>query len=319
MSKILITGAAGFIGSHVAEALIQKGHQVIGIDNFDPFYDKSTKENNLSIVLGSNNYTFIEMDLTSKDSFDMLDSDIEVVIHLAAKAGVRPSIKDPESYLENNIKATQNVLEWMQKNDISKLLFAGSSSVYGNNKKIPFSETDNVDFPISPYAYTKKACELLIYTFHHLYQIDALCLRFFTVYGPRQRPDLAIHKFTKLIYNDQPITMFGDGSTSRDYTFIKDTVSGIIKAVDYIQSNNSVFEIINLGNNTPVKLHELITLIGVAIGKPATVVKAEMQPGDVDCTFADISKAQKILNYQPSTSMAAGLEKFVKWYKTTLE
>ena len=207
----------------------------------------------------------------------------------------------------------------MQQQNISKLLFASSSSVYGNNKKIPFSESDNVDFPISPYAYTKKACELIIYTFHHLYQIDALCLRFFTVYGPRQRPDLAIHKFTKLISNNQPITMFGDGSTSRDYTFIEDTVSGIVKAVEYIQLHNNVFEIINLGNNTPVKLNELIRLIGESIGKTPTVIKADMQPGDVNCTFADIGKAQKTLNYQPSTSMAIGLDKFVNWYKKTLE
>ena len=315
MSKILITGCAGFIGSNLTERLLKEGHQIIGIDNFDPFYPREIKEQNLKTAKEHSNFSFREMDITNKDDLEKLDQDIEVVIHLAAKAGVRPSINNPQSYLENNIRGTQNILEWMQQNGISKLLFASSSSVYGNNKKVPFAETDNVDFPISPYAYTKKACELLIYTFHHLYNIDALCLRFFTVYGPRQRPDLAINKFVRLINNNEPIVMFGDGSTSRDYTFIDDTVQGITKALAYIKEHDQIYDILNLGNNTPVKLSELIDLIRIATQKEVTVIQEKMQPGDVNRTYADISKAQKILEYQPNTNMAAGLKKFVQWYE----
>jgi UDP-glucuronate 4-epimerase len=318
MAKYLITGCAGFIGSHLSEYLLEKGHEVVGIDNFDLFYPKSIKDKNLQISLGFESFTFIQADISNPKDWDTVPSDVNCVIHLAAKAGVRPSIEDPEGYIQSNIMGTQVLLSWMARHKLKNLVFAGSSSVYGNNKKIPFSETDNVDFPISPYAYTKKACEEMIYTFHHLYQINCLCLRFFTVYGPRQRPDLAIHKFTRLIYNNVPISVYGDGSTSRDYTYIENTVDGIFKSIEYLNKKHSkpIYEIINLGNNEPVKLSELIALIKEISGKEIITETLPMQPGDVDITYADITKAQKMLNYAPHTSIREGLVKFIDWYES---
>jgi len=314
MSVVLITGVAGFIGSHLAEALLSADYKVIGLDNFDPFYARSIKENNLSGFIDHPNFRFFEMDIRESSSFKQLPTNIDTVIHLAAKAGVRPSIDDPESYLSTNILGSQNIMQWMASNGIGKILFASSSSVYGNNKKIPFSEQDNVDHPISPYAYTKKAGELLMHTFHHLYNISVLCLRFFTVYGPRQRPDLAIHKFANLIENDQPITMFGDGSSARDYTFVGDTVSGISALLKHLEKTSSpMFDIINLGNNHPVELKDMIDSIFTAAGKSVPVIKTGMQPGDVDITYADISKAYDLVGYKPSTSFQAGLEAFFNW------
>jgi len=316
MAHILITGAAGFIGSHLSEALLAKGYKVTGIDNFDPFYHRSIKEANLSDALQHPDYTFIEADITRKTDLDSLDSSFQAIIHLAAKAGVRPSIEDPESYMETNFRGTQNILEWMVKRDIKNLVFASSSSVYGNNKKIPFSERDPVDHPISPYAYTKKACELMIHTFHHLYDISTLCLRFFTVYGPRQRPDLAIHKFLNLINEGKDITMYGDGSTSRDYTYVANTVSGIIQALNYTTGQpGPVYEVINLGNNQPVKLHDMIEQLIEAAGKQTNIIQTGMQPGDVDITYANIDKAVKLLGYNPEMDFRSGLEEFVKWYE----
>ncbi|MEZ5010018.1 MAG: GDP-mannose 4,6-dehydratase [Chitinophagales bacterium] len=321
MSKVLITGVAGFIGSHLAEALLKEGKTVIGIDNFDAFYAREIKENNLSHFKNHPQFSFYEVDIRDQKDFNKIKSkNIETVIHLAAKAGVRPSIEDPNGYLKTNIEGTQNVLDWMNKNNIKNLLFASSSSVYGNNKKTPFTEKDIVDFPISPYAYTKKACELLIHTFHHLYDINVLCLRFFTVYGPRQRPDLAIHKFTKLIHEGKSIVMYGDGSTSRDYTYVADTVEGILKSLDLIEnSEQKMYEVVNLGNNTPVKLNELIRLLEETIGKKVKIEQIEMQPGDVECTYADISKATQLLKYNPQTDMKTGLQQFNDWYKTINE
>lgn len=319
MAKILITGAAGFIGSHLSEALIAGGHDVFGIDNFDPFYDRRIKEANLAGLLSSPAFTFREADITDKKAFGGFPADCDVVIHLAAKAGVRPSIDDPDGYLRTNVEGTQNLMNWMVRSGINKLLFASSSSVYGNNRKIPFAETDNVDFPISPYAYTKKAAELLIHTFHHLYGMSAFCLRFFTVYGPRQRPDLAIHKFTRMIRRGEALTMFGDGSTSRDYTFVADTVAGVSRALDLLlREENPRYEIINLGNNAPVALKDLIARLFEATGQTVPVRQLDMQPGDVDITYADIAKAEKLLGYRPATDIRTGLKAFVDWYDANL-
>jgi UDP-glucuronate 4-epimerase len=314
--KILITGAAGFIGSHVAEHFLSKGFSVYGIDNFDDFYGRAIKERNLKNILSSPGFHFTEGDITDKATLAKLTDGIDTVIHLAAKAGVRPSIENPEAYIKHNITGTHNILEWMKQRHISKMIFASSSSVYGNNPKTPFSERDNVDNPISPYAFTKKSCELMNYTYHHLYQMDIVNLRFFTVYGERQRPDLAIYKFIDAALEDKPITLYGDGSTARDYTYVKDIVSGVASAFDYAQKGKNIYEIINLGNNKPVKLLELVDMIYEITEKKKNVVHIEKQAGDVEYTCADISKAHKLLGYSPSTSMKDGLMKFAEWYKT---
>lgn len=315
MNSILVTGVAGFIGSHLAEMLLKLGFKVIGIDNFDPFYDKSLKEQNVAGFISNTNFTFIEGDICIADTWNKIHEPIEAVIHLAAKAGVLPSLKDPTSYIHTNILGTQFVLEFMKEKQVKKLLFASSSSVYGNNPTIPFLETDNVDHPISPYAYTKKAGELMIHTWHYLYQIDAICLRFFTVFGPRQRPDLAIRKFTHKIVSGQPIEMYGDGSTARDYTFVNDTVDGIVKALHYVLGNDRVYEIINLGNHHPVTLKELIDKIYTQLDMKPQIEVKEKQAGDVEITYADISKAKQMLGYEPNTSFDEGLKEFINWFK----
>lgn len=316
MKKILVTGAAGFIGSHLSESLLKDGWEVIGIDNFDPFYNKSSKQNNLRIAKQSPRFRFIEDNIQNILQHDI--QGLDAVVHLAAKAGVRPSIDDPMGYIDANIHGTQAILELMRIKKVKKLIFASSSSVYGNNKKIPFSENDNVDFPISPYASSKKSCELLIHTYHHLYNIDCLCLRFFTVYGPRQRPDLAIHKFFNLLSTGRQITMYGDGSSSRDYTFISDTIAGIRSSIDYVCSSNDLYEILNLGNNKPVNLKSLIDEIYKITNSDTPINQIEMQPGDVDITFADISKAQKMLNYKPQVEISEGLRLFYDWFQNKL-
>lgn len=315
MNSILVTGVAGFIGSHLTEKLLKLGFKVIGIDNFDPFYDKSLKLNNLEGFLKNSNFTLIEGDICDEKTWMGISSPVDAVIHLAAKAGVLPSLKDPKSYIHANVLGTQFVLEFMKEKQIKKMLFASSSSVYGNNPTIPFVESDNVDHPISPYAYTKKAGELMIHTWHYLYQIDAICLRFFTVFGPRQRPDLAIRKFTQKILNGEPIDMYGDGSTARDYTFVYDIVDGIIKALQYILEHNQVYEIVNVGNHHPVTLKELIDKIYKQLDKPSQIQVKEKQAGDVDITYADISKAKEMFGYEPHTAIDEGLEKFIQWYK----
>ena len=314
MNTILVTGCAGFIGSHVCALLLSKGYKVIGVDNFDPFYDRAAKEANLAKFKLHPAFTFYETDITQ--GLDAVDEEnILAVIHLAAKAGVRPSIEDPAGYQHVNITGTQKVHEFMQARSISKLIFASSSSVYGNNKKMPFNEDDPVDNPISPYAFTKKAGELMNYTFHHLYHVDIINLRFFTVYGPGQRPDLAIHKFVTQIENNQPLVLFGDGQTARDYTYIDDTVSGIFNALQYCLQHTGVYTTVNLGNNNPVTLMELVDTIYTVMGKEKNVVYEAMQPGDVDITYADISKAAKLFNYKPATKLADGITKFIAWFK----
>lgn len=313
---ILVTGAAGFIGSHLCELLLLKGYRVVGVDNFDPFYNREIKEQNLAAFSGNPAFKFYELDICNgMESIE--EKDILAVIHLAAKAGVRPSIEDPEGYIRANITGTQKVHEFMQKKGIKKLIFASSSSVYGNNKKTPFSETDNVDNPISPYAFTKKAGELMNYTFHHLYGADIINLRFFTVYGPRQRPDLAIHKFVNKIAHNQPITLFGNGDTSRDYTYVEDTVEGIYRSLQYCLANNPLYTTVNLGNNNPVALKELVAIIYKNMGTSENLVYESMQPGDVDITYADISKAAALFNYRPLTDIHQGIKKFVDWYKAS--
>ncbi len=319
MTKILVTGSAGFIGSHLCEALLENNYSVVGIDNFDPFYKKEFKLYNLEVNQQHPNFTFHEADLKNKDAITQAFKDVDVVIHLAGKAGVRPSIEDPQSYIDNNISVTQNVLDVMHEKEITKLLFASSSSVYGNNPNTPWSENLDVNNPISPYAFTKKACELLNHTYHHLYNIDILNLRFFTVFGPRQRPDLAIHKFIKMMFRGETIPMFGDGSTSRDYTYVKDTVAGIIGAMNYILKNSNVYDTVNLGHHHPVKLPELISAIGKATGKTPIIEKKPMQPGDVNITYADIKKAQDMFGYNPKTTLEEGLKNFVEWFEQNPE
>ncbi|MCB9225860.1 MAG: GDP-mannose 4,6-dehydratase [Chitinophagales bacterium] len=320
MLNILVTGCAGFIGSNLSEFLLEKNFNVIGIDNFDNFYDRNVKEKNLQNFLRHKNFNFFELDITEKEKlFISIPAKVDLIIHLAAKAGVLPSLKNPQEYIDTNIKGTNNLLELAVEKNIKKFIFASSSSVYGNNNKIPFNEEDATDYPISPYAFTKKSCELMNYNYHNIYDIDIINLRFFTVYGPKQRPDLAIHKFFKLIYEDKPIQMYGNGDTARDYTYIDDTVNGILGAIGYIANNNKIYETINLGNNSPIKLNELIAAIYKTTGKPINVQKKPMQPGDVNVTYASIDKAKKILNYNPSTNLKDGLKKFQKWYLQNYE
>ncbi|HBG28789.1 MAG: epimerase [Planctomycetes bacterium GWF2_41_51] len=310
--KVLVTGAAGFIGSHLCERLVAEGDILTGLDNFDIFYDRKTKESNIKSLLKSDKFELVEGDIRNADCVrSVCKSGIDVIVHLAAKAGVRPSIEDPCGYADVNINGTLVMLEAAKKFNIKKFIFASSSSVYGNNKKVPFSETDNVDNPISPYAATKKAGELICYTYHKLYNFDINCLRFFTVYGPRQRPDLAIHKFAKLIDSGKPIPMYGDGSMMRDFTFIDDIVDGIIAAIDRCKG----YEIFNLGESQPVRLVDLIKEIEKAFGKKAVVERLPLQPGDVEKTFADVSKAGRMLEYNPRTEITTGLKIFADWFK----
>jgi UDP-glucuronate 4-epimerase len=313
MNTFLVTGCAGFIGSHVCELLLHNGHTVIGVDNFDPFYARTIKEKNTLGFINHPQFKFYELDIT-KGLDAITETGIDAVIHLAAKAGVRPSIQDPAGYILTNITGTQKVHEFMLAKAITKLVFASSSSVYGNNKTVPFSETDNVDNPISPYAFTKKAGELMNYTFHDLYKIDIVNLRFFTVYGPRQRPDLAINKFIKKVISNEPLVLFGNGETARDYTYVEDTVTGIYAALQYCLANKNVYQTVNLGNNNPVKLSQLVHTIYALLGKQENLQHEPMQPGDVDITFADISKAATLFNYNPATEINAGLQKYIDWY-----
>ena len=309
----MITGAAGFIGSSLADDLLAKGFSIMGIDNFDSFYTRDIKETNISNALKHNLYSFQEGDIRDMEFLNSCFSGFrpDIVIHLAAKAGVRPSIKNPASYYDVNVNGTLNMLEAMRKNKIGRMLFASSSSVYGNNKKIPFAESDNVDFPVSPYAASKKACELLCHTYHHLFDMDIFCLRFFTVYGPRQRPDLAINKFTRALLNDEPITLFGDGSTSRDYTHISDILQGIGQAMENLKG----FGIFNLGESNAISLKELVALLENSTGKKADIKYLPMQDGDVLRTFADISRAKSVLGYNPVVNIADGISNYVEWVR----
>jgi UDP-glucuronate 4-epimerase len=313
--SIFITGVAGFLGSHLAESLLASGYLVTGVDNFDPFYPIETKKRNLTTCLLSTNFRFIELDIRDHSALNSIEGNWDLVVHIAAKAGVLPSVKNPLDYASTNIVGTINILEFIRKNNIKKYLFASSSSVYGNNKEIPFSETQRVDEPISPYASSKRSCELINYTYHNLHKIDNLNLRLFTLYGPRQRPDLSIHKFTKLIENDQSIEMYGDGSTARDYTHVSDVVNGFRLAINYLFEHTHVYEIINIGNRNPIKLIDLISTLFEICGKPKNIKQMPSQAGDVEITFANIEKAEKLLGYSPKVDFNEGLKDFVDWFR----
>jgi UDP-glucuronate 4-epimerase len=312
-NRIIITGAAGFIGSTLTDALLKKGLKVMGIDNFDPFYDRSIKEENISSALQDSGFQFREGDIRDCEFLDKCLSEFkpDVIMHLAAKAGVGPSLNNSWEYYNVNVMGTLNVLEMVRKNDVKKMIFASSSSVYGNNPKIPFSESDTVDFPISPYAASKKAGELLCYTYHHLYQISVLCLRFFTVYGPRQRPDLAIHKFVKGILNNDTISLYGDGSTKRDYTHVDDIVEGITSAIENLRG----YDIINLGGSQAVSLIDLVSIIEKYTLRKAVLEYLPLKDGDVIQTFADINKAREILCFNPKVDIETGIKKYIQGFK----
>lgn len=316
MQTFLITGAAGFIGSHLADKLLNEGNKVIVVDNFCDFYNPEIKENNVKHNLSNPNYKLYRADIRDGNELAKVfnENKIDVVMHLAAMAGVRPSIDNPIYYQEVNCMGTQNILEEMKAHNVKNLVMASSSSVYGNCKEVPFKENMIVDFAISPYAATKKANEVMTHVYHKLFDFNVIMLRFFTVFGPRQRPDLAINKFTRLMLNNEPIPMFGDGTTSRDYTYIDDIVDGIIRSCNYVENNNDVYEILNLGNSSPVSLKEMINTIAEVLNKTPNIQELPMQPGDVERTFADISKAKKLIGYNPKTSFQEGIENFVKWY-----
>ncbi|UCC99126.1 MAG: GDP-mannose 4,6-dehydratase [Phycisphaerales bacterium] len=310
--KALVTGAAGFIGSHLCERLLGQGWAIIGVDNFDDFYDSKIKRDNISECLKNENFRLVEADIRDSAAMDKAVGDgVEVMVHLAAKAGVRPSIAEPMLYADVNVNGTVVLLESAKAHKVDKFLFASSSSVYGNNEKVPFSEDDNVDFPISPYAATKKAGELLCHTYHHLCGISVTCLRFFTVYGPRQRPDLAIHKFARLIEGGKPICVFGDGSMMRDFTYIDDIIDGTVAAIDKCDD----FNIYNLGESEPMTVNDLIAEIEKALGRKALKEHLPPQPGDVRRTYADITRASREIGYNPSTNIKTGLARFVAWLR----
>jgi UDP-glucuronate 4-epimerase len=308
---ILVTGAAGFIGSHSAEALIDLGYKVVGVDNFCDFYDRKWKEMNLRSV--GPGIDVEEIDITDGAAIDRLVALAKpaAILHLAAMAGVRPSIEQPAYYARVNVEGTTHLLQAAVKHKVGKFLFASSSSVYGNMSKVPFQEEDAGYEPVSPYAATKRAGELLCYTFWHLYKMPTACLRFFTVYGPRQRPDLAIHKFTRLISRGEKVPFFGDGTTSRDYTFVEDTVAGIMGALEHCDR----YRVYNLGGSTPVTLKHLVEELERAVGKPAILDKKPMQPGDVERTYADLTRSRAELGYEPKVTLAEGLRRFVEWFK----
>jgi UDP-glucuronate 4-epimerase len=312
--RILVTGVAGFIGSHLTEALLNRGDFVFGMDNFDPFYPEKIKRKNLETSLKHSGFKFYQESILDPKALRLIfeEKGITHVVHLAAKAGVRPSIAEPLAYQKCNIEGTNNILEAMRHFDVNKLIFASSSSVYGNNSKIPFSETDNVDNPISPYAATKKAGELICHTYHHLFGMNIFALRFFTVYGPRQRPEMAIHKFTRAIDRNEPVDVYGFGEPKRDYTYIDDIIQGVLSAIDRVKG----YEIINLGESQTILTNDLISEIEEALGKKAIRRDLPMQPGDVIQTFAEVDKAKKLLDYQPRTSISEGLRKFINWYRS---
>jgi UDP-glucuronate 4-epimerase len=312
---ILVTGAAGFIGSHAAEALLDEGFKVVAVDNFCDFYARSWKELNVQSVAarGGGRFSLEEMDICDGAKIDALVEKCRpsAILHIAGMAGVRPSIEQPAYYAKVNIEGTIQVLQAAARHKVDKFLFASSSSVYGNRKEIPFHEDADVGSPISPYAATKRAGELICHTYWHLYRLPCFCFRFFTVYGPRLRPDLAIHKFTRLITSGKPIPFFGDGKTARDYTYVGDICDGLLKALQKCDR----YRIYNLGNHKPVSLNEMVSALEKAIGRPAVLDRQPMQPGDVEITCADITRAAEDFGYRPRMALADGLNRFVDWFK----
>lgn len=325
MEKLLITGGAGFIGSHLAERLLTNNDKIVIIDNFNEFYNSEIKENNIKELINKRKELRLDEDYLKVYRGDIRDNDllarvfnenkIVMVIHLAAMTGVRSSIQRPKEYYDVNVYGTINLLEACKDMNVKKFIFASSSSVYGNNQKVPFVETDGVDTPISPYAASKRAGELLCHTYHHLYDVSVACLRFFTVYGPKQRPDLAIHKFTRLILSDEELPLYGNGNSQRDYTYIDDIIDGIIKSINWIDTDQKQFEVFNLGRSRTVSLNMMVRTIEKVIGKKAIIKRLPPQPGDVNRTYADISKSKAVLGYNPEFDFEEGIKNFVKWYK----
>jgi UDP-glucuronate 4-epimerase len=312
--NILITGGAGFIGSHLVERLLAEGvWRVSVVDNFNEFYSPQIKRAGIEKHLNSPDFSLYEVDICRRENLRraFAENEFDAIVHLAAWAGVRPSLENPAIYVQTNVDGTLNLLDLAKEYSVKQFIFGSSSSVYGINCKVPFSEEDKISKPISPYAATKAAGELLCHTYSHLYDIRTVCLRFFTVYGARQRPDLAIHKFSRLICDNKPIPMFGDGTTRRDYTYIDDIIEGVRAAIDY---DKSKYEIFNLGESQTIELKHLIELLEKNLGKKAFIEKKPMQPGDVPVTYADISKAKKLLNYNPQTKIEDGIPKFTRWF-----
>ncbi|MEM6673011.1 MAG: GDP-mannose 4,6-dehydratase [Planctomycetota bacterium] len=317
--KILVTGGAGFIGSHLVEALLARGDEVVILDSFNDFYDPRIKRANVAAIeaaagapMGEGPADLVEGDIRDAALVaDLFERDFDAVVHLAAMAGVRPSLQDPLHYQDVNVRGTVILLEELKKRPETRFVFASSSSVYGGNEDVPFREAADVHRPVSPYAATKRAGELLCYTHHHLYGIPTACLRFFTVFGPRQRPEMAIHKFVRLTLAGEPLPFFGDGSTRRDYTYVDDIIDGVVRSIDRC----SGYEVYNLGESQTTSLSELVELIGRACGREPVLDRKPMQPGDVVVTYADISKAREKLGYDPHTTVAEGLERFVEWYR----
>jgi UDP-glucuronate 4-epimerase len=315
MKNILVTGGVGFIGSHLVTRLLNENMwNVSVVDDFNDFYSPAIKRANAEVFLQNPRFTLYEADIRDAEYLRVIfqENKFDAIVHLAARAGVRPSLAQPKLYTETNINGTLNLLELAREFELKQFVFGSSSSVYGINNKIPFAEDDRIHQPISPYAATKAAGELLCHSYAHLYGIRAVCLRFFTVYGARQRPDLAIHKFSKLIWEDKPIQVFGDGTTRRDYTYVDDIIQGVRAAIDYDASG---YEIFNLGESQTVELRYLIELIEKNLGKKAIIDRQPLQPGDVPQTFADISKSREILGYNPQTKIEEGIKKFVEWFR----
>jgi UDP-glucuronate 4-epimerase len=312
--RVLVTGAAGFIGSHVAEALLARGDEVVGLDNFDPCYDRAVKERNVETLRRAPGFRFVEADI-ARHALPL--DHVAVVVHLAARPGVRPSLEDPAAYSETNVTGTVRVFEAARRAGIARIVFGSSSSVYGNRTPAPFAETAPAVWPISPYAASKRAGELMAAAFAELYGLQIACLRFFTVYGPRQRPDLAIHRFTDLIARGQPVRMHGDGSSERDYTYISDCVDGVLAAVEWTARPRSrgLAEPINIGGGARVRLDRLIALIGGTLGREARIERHGDQPGDVRLTDADLGRARQELGFQPKVGIEEGIRLFVRWYE----
>ena len=314
-ARLLLTGAAGFIGSHVAEALVAQGHDLVGVDNFDPFYPRPVKEDNLRALVRSPRFRLVEADIT-RDPLPM--DGVAAVLHLAAKPGVRPSLEDPAAYTDANVTGTARVFDAARRAGVRRVVFGSSSSVYGDGTPAPFAEDAPAVTPISPYAASKRAGELLAHAFAHLYGMRIACLRFFTVYGPRQRPDLAIHRFTDLAAHGRPVRVHGDGSSERDYTYISDAVAGVLAALAWtdgpVQPGGACVPI-NIGGGERVRLDRLITLIGAALGRAVAIERHPEQPGDVRLTAADLRRAERELGYRPRVGIEAGLRHFVRWYE----
>ena len=319
----MVTGGAGFIGSHLCARLLDGGHRVWAVDNFDPFYPETVKRAGVAPLLRRENFRLVEADVCEPAATGEalraagLDDGADVLVHLAARAGVRPSIEHPLLYSRVNVEGTAATLELARRLSIPAYVFGGSSSVYGNAASVPFREDDPVAAPISPYAATKRAGELLCHAHGHLYGTGIVCLRFFTVYGPRQRPDLAIHKFARLMRAGEPIPFFGDGSTERDYTYVDDIVQGVEGAIRYALAHPGCFEIVNLGENGTVSLSRLVSLLASSLGVEPVLNRLPAQPGDVQRTCADVSRARALLGYRPSVPIEAGIPRFVEWFRAT--